>query len=60
MEVVIHKNFPHLLTEMGTLLGLNEDELGKPKYIRVNRKEATLPQTTGFLESAVSQLIAGE
>jgi hypothetical protein len=46
--------------EMGTLLGLNEDELGKPKYVRVNRKEGTLPQTTGFLESVVSQLIAGE
>jgi hypothetical protein len=46
--------------EMGTLLGLNEDELGKPKYVRVNRKEGTLPQTTGFLESVVSQLIARE
>jgi hypothetical protein len=45
---------------MGTLLGLNEDKLGKTKYVRMNRKEGALPQTTGYLESAISQLIGGE
>jgi len=45
---------------MVTLLGLKKEELGNSKYIPMKTKEGTLPQPTGFLESALSQLIGGE
>jgi hypothetical protein len=59
-EVAMHKHFPHLLMEVGTLPGLNREELGNPIDIHVNPKEGTLPQPTGFLEGTLSQLIGGQ
>jgi hypothetical protein len=59
-EAAMHKHFPHLLTEVGTLPGLNREELGNPTNIHVNPKEGTLPQPTGFLEGSLSQLIGGQ
>jgi hypothetical protein len=56
----MHKHFPHLLMEVGTLSVLNREELGKSMGIHVNPKEVTLPQPTGFLEGSFSQLIGGQ
>jgi hypothetical protein len=56
----MHKHFPHLLMEVGTLLGLNREELDNPTNIHVNPKECALPQPVGFLEGTLSQLIGGE
>jgi len=59
-EAFMHKHFPHLLTKVGTLLGLNSEELGKSTDIHVNPKEGVLPQLDGFLEVSLSQLIGGQ
>jgi hypothetical protein len=56
----MHKYFFHLLIEVGTLLGLNKEELGNPIDIHVNPKEDTLPQPVGFLEAALCHLIGAE
>ena len=53
-EAATHKHFPHLLIEVGTLPGLNMEELGKPMNIHLNPKEGTLPQPLGFLEGLFS------
>jgi len=39
----MHKNFPHLLMEVGTLPVLNREELVNPTYTHVNPKECALP-----------------
>jgi hypothetical protein len=59
-EAGMHKHFPHLLTKVGTLSGLNMEELGNPTNIHVNPKEDALPQPTRFLEGSLSQLIGGQ
>jgi hypothetical protein len=59
-KVVMHKHFPHLLTKVGTLIGLNKKKLGNPMDIHVNPKEYTSPQPTRFLEDSLSQLIGGQ
>jgi hypothetical protein len=56
----MHKHFPHLLTKVGTLIGLNKKKLGNPMDSHVNPKEYTSPQLTRFLEDSLSQLIGGQ
>jgi hypothetical protein len=56
----MHKHFPHLLTKVGTLSGLNKEELGNPTDIHVNPKEGALPLPARFLEGTLSQLIGGQ
>jgi hypothetical protein len=46
--------------EVGTLPGLNREELRNPIYIHVNPKEDELPQPVIFLQGSLSQLIGGK
>jgi hypothetical protein len=59
-EAFMHKHFPHLLTEVGTLLGLNSEELGNSMNIHVNPKEGALPQLARFLEVSLYLFIGGQ
>jgi hypothetical protein len=56
----MHKYFTHFLIEVGTLSGLNREELANPIDIHMNPKEDTLPHLVGFLKGTLSQLIGGE